>query len=84
MTLTLLDEFQKPFWCVSSPIYITMTKTSLSFDYKGDHFLMQYQNPDGEVRMELVWLKEQKQFFLISLTVYVAVVKVNKHFSREY
>ncbi|XP_072234098.1 F-box only protein 15 [Leuresthes tenuis] len=84
MTLTLLDEFQKPFWCVSSPIYITMTKASLSFDYKGDHFLMQYQNPDGEVRMKLVWLKEQKQFFLISLTVYVAVVKVNKHFSREY
>ncbi|KAM4570221.1 F-box only protein 15-like [Odontesthes bonariensis] len=84
MTLTLLDEFQKPFWCVSAPIYITMTKTSLSFDYKGDHFLMQYGNPDGEVRMKLVWLKEQKQFFLISLTVYVAVVKVNQRFSRAY
>ncbi|KAG7218720.1 hypothetical protein INR49_019756 [Caranx melampygus] len=84
MTLTLLDEFQKPFWCISSPICIAMTKTSLSFDYSGEHFLMTYVNPDGEVKMKLVWLKEQKQFFLISLTVYVSVAKVNQHFSREY
>ncbi|XP_041832874.1 F-box only protein 15-like isoform X2 [Melanotaenia boesemani] len=84
MTLTLLDEFQKPFWCVSSPVCITMTKKVLSRDYKGDHFLMEYQNPDGEVKMMLVWLKEQKQFFLFSLTVYVTVANVNKRFSREY
>uniref|UniRef100_A0A3B4XTX9 F-box only protein 15-like n=1 Tax=Seriola lalandi dorsalis TaxID=1841481 RepID=A0A3B4XTX9_SERLL len=84
MTVTLLDEFQKPFWCVSSPICITMVKTSLSFDYSGEHFLMTYQNSDGQVKMKLVWLKEQKQFFLISLTVYVSIFKVNKHFSTNY
>uniref|UniRef100_A0A665UAI8 F-box domain-containing protein n=1 Tax=Echeneis naucrates TaxID=173247 RepID=A0A665UAI8_ECHNA len=84
MTLTLLDEFHKPFWCVSSPICITMAKMSLSFDYSGEHFLMNYQNPEGQVKMKLVWLKEQKQFFLISLTVYVSLSKVNQHFSRDY
>ncbi|KAM9846083.1 F-box only protein 15 [Aulostomus maculatus] len=84
MSLTLLDEFQKPFWCVSAPIHITMAKQQLSFDYNGEHFLMEYRNPDGEVKMKLVWLKEQRQFFLISLIIYISVFKVNKHFSTKY
>ena len=82
--MTLLDEFQKPFWCVSSPIYVTMAKNSPSVDYSGELFVMEYQNAEGKVKMKLVWLKEQKQFFLISLTVYVSVFKVNKRFSRQY
>ncbi|KAM4711509.1 F-box only protein 15-like [Anableps anableps] len=84
MSLTLLDEFQKPFWCISTPIHITMAKRTLSFDYSGRDFQMLYRNQDGEVRMLLVWLEEQKQFFLIGLTVYVPVAKVNKRFNREY
>ncbi|GAA6218752.1 F-box only protein 15-like isoform X2 [Lates japonicus] len=84
MTLTLLDEFQKPFWCISSPICITKARRQLSFDYGGEHFLMEYRDADGKVRMKLVWLTEEKQFFLISLTVYISVTKVNKHFSTEY
>ncbi|XP_030295612.1 F-box only protein 15-like isoform X3 [Sparus aurata] len=46
ITLTLLDEFQKPFWCVSSPIYITMAKNSPSSNYSGEHFVMEYQNAE--------------------------------------
>ncbi|KAM6895757.1 F-box only protein 15-like [Xenentodon cancila] len=84
MTLTLLDVFQKPFWCVSSPIYITMETSPESSDYSGDHFLMEYCHADGQVTMSLVWLKELKQFFLISHTVYVPLFKVNKRFSRHY
>ncbi|KAK5615105.1 hypothetical protein CRENBAI_005602 [Crenichthys baileyi] len=84
MSLTLLDEFQKPFWCVSTPIHITMAKRTVSFDYSGHDFQMLYRNPDGEVKMLLVWLEEQKQFFLIGLTVCVPVAKVNKRFNREY
>ncbi|XP_037616246.1 F-box only protein 15-like isoform X3 [Sebastes umbrosus] len=84
MSLTLLDEFQKPFWCVSSSIFITRAKRRVSFDYDGEHFLMYFQNPEGRVKMMLVWLTEQKQFFLVSLAVYVPVFKVNKHFSRAY
>lgn len=84
MTLTLLDVFQKPFWCVSSPVSITMAKRPLSYDYSGEPYLMGYYSPDGQVKMQLVWLKEEKQFFLISLTLYISVSKVNLHFSREY
>ncbi|XP_073336433.1 F-box only protein 15-like isoform X2 [Pagrus major] len=84
VTLTLLDEFQKPFWCISSPIYTTMAKNSLSFDYSGEQFVMEYQDSEGKVKMKLVWLKEQKQFFLVSLTVCISVFKVNKRFSRRY
>ncbi|KAM3587676.1 uncharacterized protein V6R79_011634 [Siganus canaliculatus] len=84
ITLTLLDEFQKPFWCVSSPICVVRAQQTLSFDYGGEHFLMQHHSPEGRVEMKLVWLKEQKQFFLISLVVYISVAKVNEHFSRQY
>ncbi|XP_051247716.1 F-box only protein 15-like isoform X2 [Dicentrarchus labrax] len=84
ITLTLLDEFQKPFWCVSSPIRAKNAKKKLTFDYSGEHFLMEYLSAEGQVKMKLVWLKEQKQFFLISLAVYIPVYKVNKHFSRKY
>ncbi|XP_041636338.1 F-box only protein 15-like [Cheilinus undulatus] len=84
MTLTLLDEFQKPFWCVSSPCWITMAKTTQSLDYSGDHFQMEYQDEEGKVTMKLVWLKEQKQFFLVSLVLFLSVSKVNKRFSTDY
>lgn len=84
MSLTLLDEFKKPFWCVSSPVSMELEKTPFSYDYDGEHFLIHYLDSDGQVKMKLVWMKEQKQFFLISLVVYVSVCKVNKHFSRDY
>nr|XP_046234804.1 F-box only protein 15-like isoform X2 [Scatophagus argus] len=84
ITLTLLDEFQKPFWCVSSPVCITMARKTLSYDYSGKHFLMEHHSAEGKVEMKLVWLKEQEQFFLISLTVCIPLCKVNKHFSTEY
>lgn len=84
MNLTLLDEFRKPFWCVGSPVSMEPEKTPVSYDYNGEHFLIHYQDSDGQLEMELVWMKEQKQFVLISLVVYVTVGKVNQHFSRDY
>ncbi|XP_005475861.1 F-box only protein 15 isoform X1 [Oreochromis niloticus] len=84
MTLTLLDDFQKPFWCVSTPVTISMVKKSQSFDYSGTDFLMVYRSSEGQVKMKLVWLKEQQQFFLVALTLYVSILKVNAHFSTKY
>ncbi|XP_068160428.1 F-box only protein 15 [Antennarius striatus] len=84
MNLTLLDEFKTPFWCVSSPVSVTAEDTSVSFDCSGDHFLIHYKDPDGQVEMKLIWMEEQKRFFLVSLVVSVTVCKVNKHFSRNY
>ena len=84
MNLTLLDEFKKPFWCVSSPVSMELKKTPVSYDYDGEHFLIHYQDSEGQVDMKLVWMKEQKRFVLISLVVCVTVSKVNEHFSRDY
>ena len=84
MSLTLLDESHKPFWCVSTPVSLAPSNKQLvSYDYEGNHFLIQYQEAEGKVRMELVWLEEQGHFLLVSLLVSVALDKVNKHFVRH-
>ncbi|KAK2859409.1 hypothetical protein Q5P01_004029 [Channa striata] len=84
ISLTLLDEFRNPFWCISSPVSVKFQKTSISYDYDGEHYLIHHQDSDGQVKMKLVWMKEQKQFVLVSLVVYVSIGKVNKYFIREY
>ncbi|KAJ8277704.1 hypothetical protein GJAV_G00078800 [Gymnothorax javanicus] len=85
MTLTVLDEAQNPFWCVCTPITMQMSKLEpSSYDYEGEHFHMRHQDSDGRIRMELVWLAEQEQFFLTHLVIYIATAKVNKHFGRQY
>ncbi|XP_049423421.1 F-box only protein 15-like isoform X1 [Epinephelus fuscoguttatus] len=84
MTLTLLDEFQKPFWCLSSPIVITPAERRLSFDYDGEHFVMVLYRTDGRVELKLVWLKEKRQFFLIGFNLFIPVHRVNKRFSSAF
>lgn len=86
LTLTLLDEFQRPFWCVSSPVRIRMADlgSHSSSDYSGEHFGLEHHDSEGKVEMRLVWLKEEKQFFLIALSVYVPLAKVNQHFGTKY
>ncbi|XP_056290171.1 F-box only protein 15 [Pseudoliparis swirei] len=84
MSLTLLDEFKKPFWCVCSPVSMELEKTPVSYDFDGEHFLIHHRDSDGQVKMNLVWMEEQRQLVLISLVVYVTVCKVNEHFSRNY
>lgn len=84
MSLTLLDEFKKPFWCVGSPVSMEPEERPVSYDYDGEHFLIHYQDSDGQVTMKVVWMKEQKQCVLISLVVCLTVGKVNKHFGRDY
>uniref|UniRef100_A0A4W5M4Y9 F-box domain-containing protein n=1 Tax=Hucho hucho TaxID=62062 RepID=A0A4W5M4Y9_9TELE len=85
MSLTLMDEYQNPFWCVSTPVSMALNnKESFSNDYEGQNFLIKYQDAEGKVRMDLVWLEEQRQYFLINLVVFIATAKVNKHFGRAY
>lgn len=83
MSLTLLDEFGKPFWCVSSPVSMAPGQTPVCYDYAGEHFLAWYEDSGGKVEMQLVRTGEQK-FFLVSLVVFVPVGKLNKHFGRDY
>ncbi|XP_067106885.1 F-box only protein 15-like isoform X1 [Osmerus mordax] len=84
MSLTLLDESQNPIWCVSTPVSMVLScGKRMSRHYKGDHFLIRYQELEGKVKMKLVWLEEQKQFFLISLTLAITLAKVNRHFGTD-
>lgn len=83
MSLTLLDEFGAPFWCVSSPVSMAPGQTPVCYDYTGEHFLAWYEDSGGKVEMQLVWTGEQK-FVLVSLVVFVPVGKLNNHFGRDY
>lgn len=82
MSLMLLDEFHKPFWCVSSPISMVPCQTPVRYDYAGDPFFARYEDSGGKVEMQLTWM--EKQFSLVSLVVFVPVGKVNRHFGRDY
>lgn len=83
MTLTLLDEFKNPFWYVCSPVCLKAQQTDYSYSYDGDHFMIHYQDMDGHVKMNLVQ-KEQKQYIVISLVLYIATAKINYHFGTSY
>ncbi|XP_072234364.1 F-box only protein 15 [Leuresthes tenuis] len=84
MSLTLLDEFRKPFKCVTSPVSLKREETAVSYDYDGEHYLVHYQDSGLQVKMQLVSMKEQKRFILVGLVLYVRVCDVNKHFGRDY
>ncbi|KAM4718708.1 F-box only protein 15 isoform 2-T2 [Anableps anableps] len=83
MSLTLLDEFRKPFRCVTSPVSMELETAAVSYDYDGEHYLIQYKDSDIQVKMQLAKMNAKRQF-VISLIVYVSVWFVNKHFSRDY
>lgn len=85
MSVTLLDEFRKPFWCVSSLVSMRPQKSSVCYDRDGERFLIHHRDSDGQVKMELVRMEEQqRQVFLVNLVVCVTVDKVNEHFGRKY
>lgn len=83
MSLTLLDEFDKHFWCVSSPVSMAPGQTPMCYDYSGEHFLSRYEDSGGKVEMQLARTGEQK-FVLVSLVFFVPVAKLNRHFGRDY
>lgn len=84
MTLTVLEEAQRPFWCVSSPVKIQPSKYRfVDLDYEGEQFLLFYEDAEGRVKMTFVWMEEFQQYFLVQLNVIFPAAKVNKHFGGE-
>lgn len=86
MSVTLLDEFRKPFWCVSSLVSVRPEESSVCYDRDGERFLIHHRDSGGQVEMELVRMEHEprRQVFLVSLVVSVTVDKVNGHFGRDY
>ncbi|XP_056600459.1 F-box only protein 15 [Triplophysa dalaica] len=84
MTLTVLDEGQRPFWCVSSPVKMHSKKYRLvDLDYEGEQLLLFYMDADGKVKMTFVFVEEFQQYFLVQLNVIFPAAKVSKHVGGE-
>ncbi|XP_069476810.1 F-box only protein 15 isoform X2 [Ambystoma mexicanum] len=85
MDVTLLDETEKPFWCVSAPVNIqTYTMPDSLYDFLGEHYVLNYKDLEGKVHMELVWMKETEEYCIINLVIYVTTEKVNSWFGTSY
>ncbi|XP_055364166.1 F-box only protein 15 isoform X2 [Betta splendens] len=52
MTLTLLDEFRKPFWWTSTPVTMERQSTTACYDYDGEQYRIHYQDSDGQGLLE--------------------------------
>nr|XP_038030862.1 F-box only protein 15 isoform X2 [Anas platyrhynchos] len=85
MDVTLLDETRKPFWCFSAPVCMELSsKASSLYDYMGCVYTTDYADAEGKVCVELVWLEETKEYFIVSLVIYVSTEKVNNWYGTNY
>ncbi|NWS74024.1 FBX15 protein, partial [Crotophaga sulcirostris] len=85
MDVTLLDDTGKPFWCFSAPAYIKLSsKTSSLFGYMSHIYTTNYEDAEGKVCVELVWLEETKEYFIVNLVLYISIKKVNQWYGTNY
>ncbi|XP_055654813.1 F-box only protein 15 isoform X1 [Falco peregrinus] len=85
MDVTLLDEIGKPFWCFSAPVCMELSsKASSLFDYMGHIYTIDYTDSEGKVCVELVWLEETKEYFIVNLVLYISTKKVNNWYGTNY
>ncbi|XP_026882202.2 F-box only protein 15 [Electrophorus electricus] len=84
MTLTILDEALRPFWCVSSPVTLLLVRCPLMEEsYSSEQFLMRYCDAKGEVKMNFVWMQGLQQYFLIGTQIRISMDKLSKHFRER-
>lgn len=83
MTLTVLDEAQRPFWCVSSPVKMANKLRAVDLEYEGEQFIIMYEDVEGRVRMTFVWMEMLQQYFLVQLITAFPAAKVKRHFGGE-
>ncbi|KAJ7338633.1 hypothetical protein JRQ81_012535 [Phrynocephalus forsythii] len=85
MDATLLDDSQKPFWCVSTPVNLILSdKPSVLYQYLGPSYLLKHVDSTGKIHMELVWMKETSEYYVVNLVFYLSTQKVNSWFGTNY
>ncbi|XP_026352267.3 F-box only protein 15 [Ursus arctos] len=84
MDVTLLDEYGKPFWCFSSPVCMRSSGPSDGPNFLGQTYYVDYVDSEGRVHVELVWIKETEEYFIVSLVLYLRVAKINHWFGTTY
>ncbi|KAI7792813.1 putative F-box only protein 15 [Triplophysa rosa] len=85
MNLTLWDEAEQPFWCVTAPVVIANAdEDEVSYDVDGESVSILYHNEEGRVEIWLKRIEERDEYSVDSLVIYISVFKVNEHFGRSY
>lgn len=84
MDITLLDEYGKPFWCFSSPVCMRALGPSDGPSFLGQTSCVDYVDSEGKVHVELVWIKETEEYFIVSLVLYLRIAKINRWFGTAY
>lgn len=84
MTLTVLDEAQRPFWCVSSTVKMYRRLRVLDLEHEGEQFIVLYEDAEGKVKMTFVLMEEFQHYFLVQLVTMFPAAKVKRHFRGEY
>lgn len=85
MDLTVLEEYRKPFWCVTSPVHLrSAPHPSDDAHFQGHTYYVDYMDPEGGVHAELLWIKETEEYFIVSLVLYLSVAKINHWFGTTY
>ncbi|XP_037364302.2 F-box only protein 15 [Talpa occidentalis] len=85
MDVTLLDECGKPFWCVSSPVCMRPCPSPPDGPHLlGQTYCVDYADEDGQVHVELVWIEETQEHFIVSLVLHLSAAKINRWFGTKY
>ncbi|XP_041924552.1 F-box only protein 15 isoform X1 [Alosa sapidissima] len=86
MSVTVLDESQTPFWCICSPVPIMLSRglDSRDYDYRGESYVIRYRSPEGKISLDLIWMEELGQYFLVMFNIYLPVTKINRYFGKRY
>nr|XP_020732690.1 F-box only protein 15 isoform X2 [Odocoileus virginianus texanus] len=85
MDLTLLEEYGKPFWCFSSPVCVRCCPgPSDGPHFLGEAYCVDYSDSEGRLHMELVWIEDTEEYFIVSLALYLRLAKINQWFGTKY
>ncbi|XP_031222057.1 F-box only protein 15 isoform X2 [Mastomys coucha] len=82
--VTLLDQYRKPVWCLSSPVCVKPSAyPSDGPNYLGNTYYMDYMDSEGGMHAELVWSRDTEEYFMVNLVVYLNISKTNHRFGQN-
>lgn len=85
LDLTVFDEFDQPFWCVSHPVKVTKDEISeRSLLYHGEPYSLHYMDEEGSVHLQVISDEDQEKEIVTMATIHINVKTINSWFSTAY